>query len=263
MSFDTGLIQGGMLLGTAILAGAVNGIAGGGGLLVFPMLLLTGLEPLTANATNAAAMWVGTVSSAVAYRQEFRAHSPTLWRLTLVSVLGGLIGAGLLLRVSSDDFAQLIPYLLLGATLLFALGQPFVKRLGYQDQRFSKISNGANVSGYLCIAQGAIATYGGFFGGGMGILMLAVLRLTGVGSIHTQNAFKVWLAICINAVAVTQFAIAGIIAWPQTLLMAMGAALGGYGSALLARHVPTLWIRTAIIAVGLGLSLYFFVHNPQ
>lgn len=241
----------------ALLAGSINAVAGGGGLLVFPALLFAGLLPLNANATSATIVWVGSLSSTIAYRQELVvAQRSIVWQLTLVTTLGAALGAWLLLHFSNEAFSEWIPYLLLLATTLFAFGplilkQPFLKRFAMQPSATSDWKP--------LVIQSLIAIYGGFFGGGAGILMLGVLGLLNLGNIHTLNGFKAWLATCINAVAIVQFVRVGIVAWPQAILMASGTALGGYSSALIAHHISPQWIRYFVIGVGYSLGLYFFM----
>jgi uncharacterized membrane protein YfcA len=245
-----------LLFAAALLSGAINGVAGGGGLIAFPTLLLVGVPPVSANATNTAALWLGTVASTAAYRQELSTHRRELVLFTGVSVVGGLVGARLLLHTSSDLFAVLVPYLLLLATLLFAIGQPFAVWLSRCHLRRMGKSPGAVV--FVLLLQFGIAVYGGFFGGGSGILMLAALSFTGISNIHTLNAFKSWLATSINGVAIVQFVAAGAIAWPQASVMAVGALVGGYGSARYARQVDPSWVRNGIVSLGFAISVYCF-----
>ena len=168
------------LFAAGLLAGILNGIAGGGGLIGFPALLFTGMQPINANATNTAALWVGTFASTIAYRQELIDGRKQLILLTAISVLGGIFGSYILLNISQSHFDALIPYLMLIATLLFAASQPlttWLKTHGKkQDLRLPMV--------VILLLQLAIAIYGGFFGGGGGILMLAVLNMMGMKNVH-------------------------------------------------------------------------------
>lgn len=235
----------------ATIAGALNAVAGGGGLIVFPALIFTGISPITANATNTAAMWVGTAASTFAYRQDMTIQRWQLFSLTVVSILGGTIGAYLLLLTSASEFARLVPYLMLIATLLFAFGKSFNAWLHYRWQM---------PVGMVIILQLLIAIYGGFFGGGGGILMLAVLEMMGITSIHTMNAVKSWLATTLNAFALLHFITVGIVDWFPAILMAIGASIGGYGSAFFARGISQERVRGFIISVGVAMTCYFFVY---
>ena len=234
----------------AIIAGGINGVAGGGGLIAFPALIFAGIPPIQANATNTAAMWVGTAASTFAYRREMSIRRWELLLLTVTSALGGIIGSELLLRTSSSDFANLVPYLMLTATLLFAFGKQFNAWL---------LSRFEIPMGLVVVFQFAIALYGGFFGGGGGILMLAIFEMMGIKNIHAMNALKSWLATCLNAFALLHFMIAGIVVWFPAILMAIGALIGGYGSAFVARQVNPAWVRSFIICIGVAMTSYFFL----
>lgn len=243
------------LFAVAVLAGILNGVAGGGGLIAFPALLLVGVPPINANATNTAALWFGTAASTVAYRQELSTQRRELFLLSGISVVGGIWGSYLLLHTSQADFANLVPYLLLIATLLFTLSQPLMKWLKVRSQNRSSFRLPMVA---ILLLQLAIATYGGFFGGGGGILMLAVLEIMGIKNIHTMNAFKSWLATCLNAVAIVHFILANTIFWSQAIVMATGALIGGYGSAYFARQIDPAWVRCFIICAGFSMTIYFF-----
>lgn len=246
-----------LLLAAAFVAGALNSVAGGGSFFSFPALLFLGIDPKIANATNAVALWPGSAASVGAYRRELGTQKAAIKLLSLVSLAGGLAGALLLLITPSDLFRTLLPYLMLGATLLFTLSpriNAFVRRLearraAASDNRLRSI-----------VLQGVISIYGGFFGGGIGILMLATLALMGLENIHEMNALKTLLATLINGIAVFTFAIAGAVAWPQALIMAAGAILGGYLGAAIARKLNPRVVRTGVIVVGFALSFYLFIR---
>ncbi|MEO0888068.1 MAG: sulfite exporter TauE/SafE family protein [Cyanobacteria bacterium J06634_6] len=256
------------LFSAALLAGAINVLAGGGGLLVFPALLLAGVLPISANATSAVGIWVGSVISSWAYRKELKPVAGRLWPLTLISLAGGGLGAWLLLHFSDEGFGQVVPYLVAGGTLLFAIA-PNLSKLSATRAAALKGSHLENneVSPSLnqptlLMGQGIIATYGGFFGGGAGILMLTLLSLTNPGQLHGQlqtlQAVKLWMALCINAAAISYFLFANVINWPYAVVVALGTSLGGYSSVYLARRVSAVWLRRLVIAIGTVLSIYFF-----
>ncbi|MEL7350620.1 MAG: sulfite exporter TauE/SafE family protein [Cyanobacteria bacterium P01_A01_bin.116] len=269
----------GFLLGAAIAAGVINVIAGGGGLLVFPSLLLVDIAPISANATSAAGIWLGTLVSGFAYRRELQPVGHKLWPITLITMAGSAVGAGLLLKFSDDGFAVVVPYLVALSTLLFAVS-PQLARLSLRhrtanagdrttDKTADKTADKTTAANFpaqstqlnqpmLLIGQGFIATYGGFFGGGAGILMLTLLSLTTPGKLQTLQAIKIWMALCINAIALAYFTVAGIINWPYALIVAAGTSMGGYGSVAMAKRLPAVWLRRGVIAIGVSLSIYFF-----
>jgi uncharacterized protein len=242
----------------ALLAGVMNGVAGGGGLIVFPALVLVGVEPIHANATSTAALWFGTVASCIAYRRELSTQRQELFLLSSTSIVGGIFGSYLLLHTSSANFTALIPYLMLVATVLFAVNRPVMKWLKGSERRSGNIRLPIIV---LMLLQLVIATYGGYFGGGAGILMLAVLNIMGIENIHKMNAFKSWLATCINAVAIAYFIFAQKIVWFEAIMMAVAAIIGGYTSADIARKLPQVLVQYFITGVGFCMTVYFFMNK--
>jgi hypothetical protein len=247
-----------LLFSTAFIAGGLNAVAGGGSFITFPTLIFTGVPPLAANATNNTAIWVAALASAGAYRKDLGIPRRELLLLCTVSLVGGLLGSLVLLYTSPDVFKKLIPYLLLLATLVFTFGESFKAWFQRQSQKSSPES----VPLFnLVLAQLAIAIYGGFFGAGLGILMLATLSFLGIKSIHTMNAFKTFLGSCINGIAIIPFIFAGVIAWHQTILMAVGGSLGGYFSAYYARKVEPHLIRRFVIVIAFSMTAYFFIHG--
>jgi uncharacterized protein len=245
------------LFGSAFLGGGLNAVAGGGSFITFPTLIFTGVAPIAANATNNTAMWVAGLASASAYHQDLDVKGRSLLVLSLTSLVGGAIGAIALLFTSADVFKKLIPYLLLGATLVFIFGEAIKNWV----QSFSQKSQNPPSLLALVVAQLAIAIYGGFFGAGIGILMLATLTFSGIKNIHAMNALKTFLATCINGIAIVPFIFAGIIAWQQTLLMAVGGCLGGYAIARVARKIPSRLVRKFVAIVAIGMTVYFFVRG--
>jgi len=254
----------------ATVAGALNSVAGGGSFITFPTLILTGMLSKNANATNTVALWPGTLASIGAYRKELTAQRHVLLSFSAISILGGLLGAILLLNTPPATFDKLIPFLLLFATLLFTFGGQIGRwiRMRFQGSSQDTVGSAAvkgspSRSRIIIVAgfQFATAVYGGFFGGGIGIVMLALLSVLEIGTIHEMNALKVLLASCINGVAVIAFALAGIVVWPQALLMLTGAVLGGYAGAYYARQLDPLLVRRFVILVGFSMTLYFFLRR--
>ncbi len=242
-----------LLFLTSILAGALNSVAGGGSFFTFPMLIFTGMSSIVANATNTMAIWPGSIASVVAYKEEVIASRKLLPMLMATSMAGSGLGAFVLLKTPETVFSGLIPYLLLFATLLFAFS-------GHITRQFRKL-RGMHLGTAGSVAlQLAIAFYGGYFGGGMGIMMLAMLSLIGLTDIHQMNGLKTVLGTMINGIAVVIFVISGIIAWPQASVMIAGAIIGGYAGAAYAKKLPASVVRKFVIATGAAMTVYFFLR---
>lgn len=241
----------------ALLAGGINAVAGGGSFFVFPALMLTGMPAVVANATNTMALWPGTIASVAAYRAEIAAHRADLPRLAALNLTGGLLGALLLLYIPEQRFEMLVPWLLLAATLLFA----FSRRITawFRRHRAEEAATDPTRHLWSMALQFTIAVYGGFFGAGIGILMLALFALLGYQNIHEMNALKAFLSCLINLIAVVAFAVAGIIVWPVALMLMAASSIGGYGGAWLAKKVPDLWVRRFVLVCAVAMTIYFFV----
>jgi uncharacterized membrane protein YfcA len=250
------LIDAVLLFLAAAVAGGINSVAGGGSVLSFPALVFTGVAPIPANATSTIALWPGSVASVGAYRDRMPSDRRLMIPLVLISALGGILGALLLLKTPEQTFLDVIPYLFATATLLFAFGKRLTSGFAHLFKSEGRIS--VPLIAAASIAQLAIAVYGGFFGGGIGILMLAVFQMIHMEDIHAMNGLKTLLAAAINGVAVVTFILAGIVRWPQAAVMIAGAMLGGYGGAHYAQKVDHRVIRSAVIAVGSGMAIYFF-----
>jgi hypothetical protein len=248
-----------LLFFAAVFAGALNSVAGGGSFFSFPALIFARVPPIPANATSTVALWPGSVASAFAYRKRFPKDFRILLEMALTSLAGGTLGALLLLRTPPGTFMRFVPYLFLFATLLLIFG----KRLSdWVDATFRTSSQprwlivaGSNFFQFL------IALYGGFFGAGIGIMMLALLTMLRMEDIHAMNALKTLLNASINGAAVITFIVAGAVMWPQALVMLVGAVLGGYGGALYAQKLDPQIVRRFVIAVGIAMSVYFFLRH--
>lgn len=244
--------------GAALLAGLVNSVAGGGTLLTFPTLIWLGLNPVTANATSTVAIWPGVAGSVWGYRRELRGVEPRLFWLLVPSVIGGLAGAWLLRFTPPALFDRLIPYLLLFATLLFLIQAPV--------QRWMKSADAmAHAStkwlGAVLVFQLFVAVYGGYFGAGIGIFMLAALSIMGMTDIHQMNGLRVLLGGALNGVAIVYFVAHRMVFWPDVLVMAAGTIVGGYGGAGLARRLGARVVRRIVIVIGFGMAVSFFIRR--
>ena len=229
-------------------AGVLNAIAGGGSFLTFPALVFAGVPAVAANATSAIAVSPGYLGSALGFRPELRTLPAALLRREVgIAALGGLLGAGLLLLTPAKVFSGIVPWLLLLATALFALG-PHIARL----------SGGAGHPRWRLPGLLGVSIYGGYFNGGLGILLMALYTLTGESRLNTVNALKNLNSFVLSLLSVAAFAAAGAIVWPQALWMMVGATLGGWAGARLARRLPAKWVRALVIATGLVMSAVFF-----
>lgn len=240
----------------SILGGALNAVAGGGSFVAFPALVVTGVPEIPANATNTLALWTGTAASGGAYRSRLNVVKGLLIPLLITSLAGGVLGALLLLHTPERTFARVLPWLLLGATLLFVFSKHLARAFG--SQLTKEISTAAILGAALF--EFLVAIYGGYFGGGVGIVNLALLAAIGMTDIHAMNALKVVLGSAINGIAVVVFIAKGAIYWPQALVMIGGAILGGYSSAHFAMKLRQSWIRGFVIFVGFAMTAYFFVR---
>ena len=249
-----------LLVGLAAAVGAMmNAVAGGGTLITFPALIALGVPPITANATSTVALWPGTMASMWGYRRELGGARRWAIAFAVPSFLGGILGAVLLLYTPERRFAAIVPWLILGATALFIAQRPM---MAWFESRGGVRTNVQNADGSLArpspaflFYQFGVAIYGGYFGAGAGILMLAALGLMGLTNIHQMNGLKNWGGSVMNLVAVVVFAVSGIVDWPIALTMAVGAGVGGIAGSLLAQRVGQTWVRRAIVGIGLGSGL--------
>ena len=241
-----------ILFFTAILGSAINAVAGGGSFFTFPGLLLAGVPIVRANATSTVALWPGSLSSAYHYRNQLEIDRKILIRFSIASIVGSIFGTWLLLVTPSDLLKHLLPYLMLTATLLLIFKK--------------KIANG-KLSGkiaskpiFLLSFQLLIAIYGGYFGGGIGILMLSAFHLMGFEDLVQMNALKTLLAAMINGAAVILFTITKQVEWNLAVVMVVGGILGGYLGAYLGKRIPVVLLNRFIICTGLFFTVWFFTH---
>jgi uncharacterized membrane protein YfcA len=248
-----------LLFVAAVFGGTLNSVAGGGTFITLPALIFTSVPPIAANATSTVALWPGSVASTGAYRRELAVQKRGLLVLLLgTSLIGGILGALLLLGTSQSTFVQLLPYLMLMATVLFT-ASPFITKM-LRERSTGKTRRSWITWAVMAFAQFVIAIYGGYFGGGIGILMLATLAIMGMENIHEMNGVKTLLTTCINGAAMITFIVRGAVFWPEAILMVVGAILGGYGGAYYARKIEQKWIRLFVIIVGFSMTIYFFVR---
>lgn len=241
--------------GAGFAAGTINAIAGGGSFLTFPSLVFAGLPAVVANASNTVALVPGAASSGIAYREDIRSlHERDLKWWFAVSLLGGIIGAWLLLVTSDRTFRKIAPWLLLFATVLFAFGTQISVALR------GRLHGNRAVMLVLLLP---IAIYGGYFGGGIGIMILAAFRLYGLSDIHAMNGIKTLLSVTLNAVAALMFIFAHDVWWTQTLVMMAAGIVGGYSGPFLAKRLGARSIRWIVICVGVLMTIYFFHISPH
>jgi uncharacterized membrane protein YfcA len=233
-------------------SGAINAIAGGGTFLTFGVLTLAGLPAVTANATSSIIQFPGYITSTLAYFKDLGNIWKSAVALGIVSLIGALLGALFLVWISDNTFKSLVPWLLLAATLVFAAG-PWLKPKNTGERH--------NATPFGLAVQAVTAFYGGFFGAGMGIMMLASLGLATGGDYHRLNALKNFLSILIAAVAIIVFSTAGAVSWLHALIMVPAVAVGGYVGVQTAKRAPQQVLRWIVVAAGFGLSVYYFVKG--
>jgi uncharacterized protein len=242
-----------IIFAVGFIASAINAFAFGGSLVSFPTLIWLGMPPIIANATNTAAVWPGSLGAVWGYRRELRQTAPRVYWLIVPSVAGALAGAVLLRVTPSDVFDRLVPVLILFATILFAVQDRVQRMLNLAPEY-----HGSFWFATAMIFQFFVSVYGGYFGAGMGILMLAALAVLGHEDIHQMNGIKNLLAVFINAVASGYFILAGMVRAPDAVVMAIGATLGGIAAAGIARRMGRTAVRRGVIAIGFSMALVMF-----
>jgi len=245
-----------LLFLAAFVAGAVNSVAGGGTLLTFPTLLSLGIPPIAANATSTVALVPGSFAAFHGYRDEMKGSRREVIMFAVPSLIGGVIGALFVNRVGDRAFAKAVPWLIFTATALFAV-QPLVRKWIEK----AGPSNPARRAPFTIAFQLLVAVYGGFFGAGMGILMLAALGFLGVRGIHRMNGVKNFAAVCINGVASITFIVLGRVVWTHAAVMAVGAIAGGIGGAGVAKRVGEANVRRLVMAIGVAIGVLMLVRG--
>jgi len=231
----------------------MNAMAGGGTILTFPTLVFLGMPAITANATSTVALLPASVTSMYGFRREVSSNRRWLKTLFLPSLVGGVIGSALLLRTPEKVFASLAPLLVFFATVLFMVRGVLARRFS-PSRGPGPVEPESLSTGHWALAwvlQLGVAVYGGYFGAGIGILMLALLGFLGLTDIHAMNGLKNFFNLCINVVAAAYFIWKGAVSWPEALVLAVGAALGGYAGARFSKLIGQEKARTAVIVIGL------------
>ncbi|MEH6649567.1 MAG: sulfite exporter TauE/SafE family protein [Motiliproteus sp.] len=246
-----------LLFAAGFFGGVINSIAGGGSFITFPALLFVGIPPIAANATNTFASCAGYLSGAYALRRDLQIYKQQLPRIVAISLIGGLIGAWLLLQTPEALFRQAIPWLLLFATVLFIWGgqlNSVLKRLASHHRHASSIGGVL-----LALLLLGVCIYGGFFNAGLGIIILSYLALAGYTDINAMNGLKLLVSSVVSLIAIVLFVIDGSIAWYQGSIVMFGTLAGGYVAAHLSRQLPQHYVRGFVIVASSAITLYFFV----
>jgi uncharacterized membrane protein YfcA len=244
------------LTAAAAAAGAINAIAGGGTLITFPVLTFFDTPKLVANATSTLALVIGTAGSIFGFREHMRAVRPWLMRFVPVSLAGGVVGSVLLTHTSEQTFAGLVPWLILFATVLFLTQGAFRRFAGFGET--GEAQPHAREVGVAVAFQFAVSVYGGYFGAGIGILMLASLGFLGLRDIHQMNTLKNVLGSLINVVAAIVFIMGGLIDWAKAGVMTVGALAGYFLGAHFSQRIPQQYVRRIITGIGLTISAVMF-----
>jgi uncharacterized protein len=243
----------------ALAAGALNAIAGGGTFITFPVLVFTGVPAVEANATNTVALWPGLAASSAAYLKRLDVPRRLLVPLLLASIAGGLAGAVLLLKTPQHTFMRLVPWLLLGGTLLFTFGHRMRGMVGTTSWHSDLQRMPWQVIAAASFFELLVGVYGGYFGAGIGFMVLGMLALIGMREVHSINALRTLIAAVTNASAVLTFMLARAVFWPQCVVMITGALIGGWFGAHYAQKADPQKMRYVVICLGLTMSAYFFV----
>lgn len=248
----------------AMLGGAMNAIAGGGTLLTFPALIGLGVPSLIANATSAVAFWPGTLASFLGYRAEWPTVRAWALRFLAPSAAGGLVGGVLLTVTSQRRFDQIVPFLVLFATLLFVMQRRVLDALrsrgGYVSPATGDQASRGPARPFL-VFHFFVAVYGGYFGGGVGMVMLAAFGLMGLTNIHQMNGLKNFCGLTFNLVAIGAFVVKGLVDWPIALNMAIGSIIGGWTASGLAQRVPQAWIRGSVGVIGFAAGFWLLLSR--
>jgi uncharacterized membrane protein YfcA len=243
----------------AVGGSAIGAMAGGGTLVTFSTLILLGMPGIMANATSTVGLLPTGAAGVIGHRQEMRAHRPWIAALLVPGLVGGMIGSALLIATPPRFFEKLAPFLVLFATSLFVVQGLFRSGKGSEITRRPSASRVVGVGSLLF----AVAIYEGYFGAGSGILILALLGFLGVGDIHAMNGLKGFFVVAINSVASTYFILRGAVHWPSALVMFAGAGVGGYGGTLLSRRIGRERARTAVIVIGIVLTIVLLAKGRR
>jgi uncharacterized membrane protein YfcA len=250
-----------LLFVAGLFAGMLNSIAGGGTFITFPALLYVGIPPISANATNTFAVSSGYISGAWALREELAVHKHELLKIIIISLLGAIAGAWLLLQTSEEVFHRAIPWLLLFATMLFIYGEAINRLFAQLDVRHRHAS--ITVKWLSMMILLLVSGYGGFFNAGLGIVILSYLSLAGFTNINTMNGIKLLISSVVSLVAVLVFFIDGVIAWYEGSLVLLGSLIGGFIAAHYSRSFSQKLVRQFVILISVMITAYYFQHIYQ
>ena len=242
----------------AIAAGAINALAGGGTLITFPMLTAVGVPAVAANVTNTVALCPGYIGGTLAQRNDLQGQQKRLWYLLPAGVIGGLIGGILLLHTGEKLFRGLVPCLILAASLLLAIQDPV---RAWLTRRMQANPSGANHEQWSALPVGLAAIYGGYFGAGLSVIILAALGLTFEDSLTRLNALKQLIGFSVNVAAAIFFLFSGKVVWLAALVMAVGALIGGVLGGRLAGRVKPATLRWMVVSIGIIVSIIYFVRG--
>jgi uncharacterized membrane protein YfcA len=251
----------------SFLAGTLNAVAGGGSFLSFPAMLAIGLGPIQANATNTVALWPGQLTAIAGYRDEVRKHASLAWKMAIAGLVGGSIGAIILLNTPATTFIQLVPWLLLFAALVFAFSEPVMKQLQRRaraqgrPEASDELEQGKRNYWPLVLATTLVCFYIGYFGAGAGFLIISLLSIFGFQDLNEMNAMKVVSTTMANGMACVLFAFSGKVEWRFCLLAMVACAIGGYLSARVSQRLNPRFLRATVVVIGLGMAAYFFWKN--
>lgn len=239
-----------LLFAAGAVGGMLNAVAGGGTFVTFPALVAAGVPLVAANATATVAALPGYLAAAIGFRRDIAAitEAPML-RVTIWTMVGGAVGSALLLISSNKTFAVLVPFLLLAATLVFLNGPRLRERAARWKSAVAPFGLGTLLP---------VAIYGGYFNGGLGIIMLALFTMWGMTDLHQMNGLKSWLSFALSMISFVIFALGNQIVWGPAAIMAAGTVLGGLFGPPVARRIPIFWLRMLIAAVGFGMTAVFF-----
>jgi uncharacterized membrane protein YfcA len=250
------------LIIASFLGGALNAVAGGGSFLSFPAMLAVGLGPIQANATNTVALWPGQLTSIAGYRDEVSKHKRLALLMAIAGLIGGSVGAIILLDTPAKTFLNLVPWLLLFAAVVFAVSGPVMKRI--QSRAGSSPATEAPRNYWpLILATVAVCFYIGYFGAGAGFLIISLLSVFGFQDLNEMNAMKVVSTTMANGMACILFAFSGKVEWRYCLAAMVACAIGGYLSARISQKLDQRFLRALVVVVGLGMAAYFFWRNHQ
>lgn len=248
-----------MLFAAAVVAGGLNAVAGGASFFTFPALLLAGLPPLTANATNFVALMPSNIAALPAFRKELHSFGKILVLPLLTAALGALVGALLLMMLGGHFFASAVPYLMAFATALFAVA-PSLRRVSETQRQYRSTARPKLLTPLLFLF--VVSIYGGYFGAGLGQIVMAALILQGQKSFHLANAGKNAIISVISLISVGVYGVSGAISLPHAVIMMLGASIGGYYGGAFSKYVPEKVLRLVVISFGATLTLAYFIYQP-